>query len=190
MKVENIYPQISRKRRHFLLVRRAFWWVFLALGAACAVVNLALGAPWWCPVAIWGMLGVWQCVFSPDMVERNMISQTVKALWYACVLLALIDTLLAPGWAQFVIPLVGFAALVATAVFFFMDVNGQRQNMMPLIWLVLASLAGLAAAGLGWVKMSWPIITLGASAGALALLGLAAFPKNLWRELKKRFHTR
>jgi len=187
MKVDIIYPRISRKKQVFLRLRYVCRWCFLASAAACCAVNLCVGAPWWSLVVIWSLWSVWNCVLTPDMIERNLISQTVKGLWHVCILLALINGLLAPGWAQFVIPIVGFAAMTATTVFFFMDMRAQRQNIMPLIWLVLAGLVCFACASLGWLDMNWPMIVLGSISAALALTGILAFPRQLWQELKKRF---
>ena len=190
MKIDMVYPRVDRKRRAFFRIRPVCAYTFTFIAAACVIVNLAVGGAVWFPVALWGLWTLWRCVLSPDLVERNLCGQIVKALWYVCVLLALIDVCLAPGWAQFVIPIVGAAALIAAALFFFIDADGQRQNVMPLVWLVLFSLLALGAAGLGLVRMSWPVITLGACAGALALVGLLIFPGKLIKELRKRFHVR
>nr|MCR5004871.1 hypothetical protein [Clostridiales bacterium] len=133
--------------------------------------------------------GAWDLFVSPDVIEYSLIRQTSKAILFIAVLQALIDQLLVPGWAGFVIPISGAAALILTAIFFAIDVHTQKQNMMPMIWLILLSLLFFGATFIGWPELNWPMIVLGSVAAVLAVLGLILFHKEVWLELKKRFHT-
>ena len=98
MKVEITYPELDKVNIFFLKSRRIVKWLFLTAGAACVIVNISVKGKAWSAVAVWSLLTVWDMVFSPDNVEFNFISQIVKAVFHVCVLLALIDICLAPGW--------------------------------------------------------------------------------------------
>lgn len=190
MKVDMTYPVPPKKQRWFERLRSIMRWVFVSAAIVCPVVNIWIGGKAWCVVVLWAMWSVWKAFLSPDMVELNLISQTVKALLYSVILLALIDMCLASGWALFVIPIVSFGALIVTAVFFFSDMNRQRQNTMPMIWLTLFSLVAFVASFSGWPVMNWPMMVLGGVALFLSCIGLIAFRKALLLELKKRFHIK
>jgi hypothetical protein len=43
------------------------------------------------------------------------------------------------GWGSFVIPIVCFGTLVLLGVLFLSDLTKQRQNVMPMVWLIIAS---------------------------------------------------
>ena len=183
-----IYPVRTERVKLLETVGKIMEWLSLATCIACPIVNYFVGGKWWSAVVVWAVYSFWSIVLSPDMVERNMISQTVKVLWRTAVLLALIDHFLAPGWAHFVIPILGFSGLLITSVTYLADFNRQRQNAMPMIWLFLFSLAFSVAALLGWIQLNWPMMVLGGSSSALIILGVIAFREDLLLELKKRFH--
>ena len=39
-------------------------------------------------------------------------------------------------------------------------------------------------------RLNWPMITMGSLALVMALSGIIALHKDIWRELTKRLHTR
>ena len=190
MKVEITYPVPIKKGESFGIVRIIFRWIFIAVMFACPAVNIWIGGKAWSIVALWAILSVWQIIFLPDMVEYNMISQTVKVFLYGGILLALIDIFLAPGWAGFVIPGACCITLIVTAVFFFIDIDTQKHNTMPMIWLVIISLVSFAIAFSGLPVMNWPMIVLGGISSALSIMGIVAFHHDLLLEFKKRFHSK
>ena len=61
---------------------------------------------------------------------------------------------------------------------------------MPLIWEILFALVAFLVLFLEMDKLNWPMITMGGLASIMAVTGLIAFHKEIWRELKKRFHTK
>ena len=188
MKVNLTYPIAAKRSRFFDHFRRVAGYVFFLATLTCGIVNAIVGPPAWSLVAIWSMYTVWALLLNPDMVEMNLISQLVKVLWHASVLLWLIDHFLAPGWANFVIPILMFVILLVTAFVYALDRDKQRHNVMPLLWLIVFSIAGFVASMAGLTDFNWPFQVLGAITGALLIMGILFFHKDIWAELKKRFH--
>ena len=190
MKIDVTYPAAKRSfQRHRLL--NLLRWPMLAAAAACVIVNLAVGGLPWSAIVLAGLYMLWTLVLSPSLVEYNRISQTIKIISFACIMLVLIDVLITPGWVLGVMPIVCFGGLAAAGVLFFTDFERQKQNLLPLLLFILASLAGAAAgAPLCAQGERWAYIVLGAEAAGLLLVCIIAMGRDFPRELKKRFHTK
>lgn len=191
MKIEPAYPPISRRgfqRRR--LVKTVRWPVLLA-AYTCPVVNLCIGGKAWSVIVLMALYMLWTLVLSPDLVEYNRISQPIKLITCSCVLLALIDQLLAPGWAILVVPLVCFAGLLVSSILFFTDLQRQKQNMLPMLLLAVMALLG-AAVGLSvWHgEGRWTLAVMGSFSLALLITCVLILGREFTRELHRRFHTR
>ena len=137
MKINYTYPSLDKsnfKRQRLLKILK---WPFLVSAYASLIVNICVGGPWWCVIVIASLFMVWSLLFSIDLVEYNRISQFSKLVIYACILLYLIDIVLVPGWAIEVISIISFSSLIVVGVLFFTDFDRQKQNMMPLLFLIL-----------------------------------------------------
>ena len=189
MNIEIVYPNVGRPALFMTHFRKVLRWVLALAMITCPIVNLAVHGKAWCLVAVWVMLGVWDILAKPDVIEYSLLRQTVKITIYVSILLVLIDQLLAPGWASFVVPLVLTAALVVSVIFFVSDLHTQKQNMMPMIWLILISLVLSGVNLAGWERR-WPMIMLGSLSLLLTIVGLVVFHKEILLEIKKRFHVR
>ena len=153
-------------------------------GILCAALNLSIGGQAWSIVVLWSLWMVWSNLFAPALVEFNRISQTIKLIAQICILLMLINGLLAPGWAAMVVPIVCFSGLSLTGLLFFTGFDRQRQNGMPMLLLSAVCLA-VAIPGL----FVWPVQTrwvLGVM-GALALILFAACCSRLGPDLIRNF---
>ena len=189
MTYKNTYAPAQRgfDRKRMLRIWR---WPFLTAGFVCAVVNMAVGGPAWCLVVLWSLLMVWTDVFSVNMVEYNRVSQCVKISVQVSVLLFLIDVCLAPGWAFFVLPLVGFAAVAVAAVLFFSDLRRQRANVMPMFLLTAVLLLVSAVGSWIWDRWSWPMIVMAATSFGVMAACSAALGGGLLRAIGKYFHLK
>lgn len=157
----------------------------------CPVLNLVTGGKAWSIVVLMGLYMAWVLVLSPDLVEYNRISQCIKLITCSCVLLALIDIFLAPGWAIEVVPIVCFAGLAVCGVLFFTDLERQKQNMLPMLLLILLALAGSIVGLSLWHEESrWALAVMGVFAFSLLTACAAILGHGLLREFRRRFHTK
>lgn len=190
MDFEIIYPKIKKTSIAMLRVRYIFGLIFLAAAVVCPVVNIVLRGPAWSVIVLWALYMIWTLVLKAPLVERNLISQGVKLLVMTGILLVLIDRLLYPGWASFVVPIVGYASLIVLAILFFVNVSKQRHNVMPLVLLTLAIAIGSAIALFVFSETSWPMIVLAVTAAVLLVATVMILRARLFSEIVKRFHLR
>lgn len=190
MQIEMIYPKIKRRSLFMRRLRFVCGYVFLAAALICPVVNLLVGGPAWSVIALWSLYMVWTLLLKQPLVERNLLSQGVRLLADLSALLVLIDRLLCPGWAAFVVPLVDCAALAALCVLFFADMNKRRHNVMPLIAALVLSLTGSVLALFVFDLRTWPMIALASVSASLLAASAVALGGRLPAELHRRFHIR
>ena len=191
MKVDITYPALGKRKQVKRKLIKAAGLVLLSAAVICPIVNIAVGGKAWSLIVLLGLYMVWTLVLSPDLVEYNRISQFIKLLLCSCLMLILIELFLAPGWAEFVVPIVGFGGLIVCAALFFSDMERQRQNMLPMLTLIFLSAIG-SAAGLLWLRpeVVWPLEVMGALSLALLISCIIALGRGFLRELHKRFHTK
>jgi len=191
MKVEITYP--PRNVRNFQRHQIIGWakWPFLFAAYICPILNIATGGPAWSVVVLWSLWIVWSFSLSPDLVEINRISLFVKFIANSSILLILIDTLLAPGWAVEVVAIVCFGGLAVVGALFFTDIGRQKQNMMPILLLVAVSIVSSISGMIIWRQHDgvWALVVMGAFALALLVAGAIVLGNDFIREIKKRFHT-
>lgn len=191
MKVKITYPHgVKRKlqRRKFLRIAR---WPVLFAAVICPVLNLVTGGKAWSLIVLMALYMVWTLVLSPDLVEYNRISQFIKLITCSCVLLALIDIFLAPGWAIEVVPIVCVCALAVSGVLFFTDLERQKQNMLPMLLLIGLTLVGSIVGLCLWHEESnWALAVMGVFSLILLVACVVTLDKDFLRELRRRFHTK
>lgn len=188
MKININYPTIKKPTFHFENLRIILGTLMIPAALACVIVNLCIGGPAWSVVVIWSEIAIWRIFLSPDLLEFNLISQTIKPVFYAVILLALIHLLIVPTNASFIIPIVVFGALLTTTVFLFIDTKTQMHNIMPMFWAIFFSILVFILALCGVIRLTWPMIVLGCVAIGITLICIIRFKFELIEELKKRFH--
>lgn len=192
MHVKNTYPKItkvSRNRKRMLNIVR---WPFLAVSVAAPIVNLWIGGPLWSILVILTLVIVWKMILSPDLVEFNRISQSIKVTVWSSILIAAVDLLFVNNrFALFVIPIVCFAGLTNCIVLFFTDLEIQKHNMLPLINFIFVSIIGSAIALYFYHnEENWPLIVL-FCLSVLSLLSLIiVLGQDFKIEMQRRFHIK
>jgi hypothetical protein len=192
MKIEITYPpKNAREFQRQDLIDLAKW-PFLFTAYICPILNIVLGGPAWSVVVVWSLRMIWSFTFSPGLVEINRISLFVKFVTNASILLIMIDVLLSPGWAVLVVPIVCFSGLAVAGTLFFTDIDRQKQNMMPMLMLIIISFFASIPGIIIWRQHDglWALVVMGAFALALLVAGAKVLGNDFIREIKRRFHTR
>lgn len=190
MKIKITYPKVAKsKLERKKLIAITKWPIIIAI-VTCPIVNIAVGGKAWSLVVLWSIYMLWTLVISPDLVEYNRISQFVKLITLTSILLTIIDLCLAPGWAIEVVSILNFSALFVVGVLFFTDLERQKQNMMPLLFIIFYSIV-TAVIGLSLYheEDNWALAVMGGVAFLLLISMMIVLKGTFINEFKKRFHT-
>lgn len=191
MKIKITYPKVSPKIiKHQRLINFMKWPLLIAV-VICPIINLITGGKAWSLVVLMSIYMAWNLVISRDLVEYNRISQFVKLITLTSLLLITIDVFLAPGLALDAVPILIFSGLIVTSVLFFTDIEKQKQNIFPFLFLILLSIFS-SIIGLSFYheKDSWPLTVMGAVALFLLITLSITLKENIINELKKGFSVK
>lgn len=191
MKIKITYPKVSPKIiKHQRLINFMKWPLLIAV-VICPIINLITGGKAWSLVVLMSIYIAWDLVISRDLVEYNRISQFVKLITLTSLLLITIDVFLAPGWALEAVPILIFSGLIVTSVLFFTDIERQKQNIFPFLFLILLSIFS-SIIGLSFYheKDSWPLTVMGVVALFLLITLSITLKENIINELKKGFSVK
>lgn len=191
MKIKITYPKVSPKIiKHQRLINFMKWPLLIAV-VICPIINLITGGKAWSLVVLMSIYMAWNLVISRDLVEYNRISQFVKLITLTSLLLIIIDIFLAPGWALDAVPILIFSGLIVTSVLFFTDIERQKQNIFPFLFLILLSIFS-SIIGLSFYheKDSWPLTVMGVVALFLLITLSITLKENIINELKKGFSVK
>ena len=191
MNIKNIYPLSNNKEFNKRKLLNILRWPFILSAILSVIVNVIVGGVWWSVIVVMGLYMVWHLAIQTDLVEYNRISQFIKATIYSCVLMLLIDTFLISGWALDVISIVSFASVFISGVLLFTDLNRQKQNMLPIFYLILIaviwSIIGLSTA---LEINSWSLIVLACITIGFLLAIIVVLRGDFIREIRSRFHLK
>lgn len=191
MKIKITYPKVSPKIiKHQRLINFMKWPLLIAV-VICPIINLITGGKAWSLVVLMSIYMAWDLVISRDLVEYDRISQFVKLITLTSLLLITIDVFLAPGWALDTVPILIFSGLIVTSVLFFTDIERQKQNIFPFLFLILLSIIS-SIIGLSFYheKDSWPLTVMGVVALFLLITLSITLKENIINELKKGFSVK
>lgn len=191
MKIKITYPKVSPKIiKHQRLINFMKWPLLITV-VICPIINLITGGKAWSLVVLMSIYMAWDLVISRDLVEYNRISQFVKLITLTSLLLITIDVFLAPGWALEAVPILIFSGLIVTSVLFFTDIEKQKQNIFPFLFLILLSIFS-SIIGLSFYheKDSWPLTVMGVVALFLLITLSITLKENIINELKKGFSVK
>lgn len=192
MNVKCTYPSIKRgsgNRKRMLSVLR---WPLIGIIIASGIVNICIGGPLWSVIVAFSIYMLWTLVLSPDLVEYNRTSQSIKVVFWSSILLALVDILFEIRFALFVIPIVCFGGMTVCIVLFFTNLETQKHNMLPLVNFIFVSMIGSSVALYFHhdAANDWPfIVLLGLSVIFLFAL-IVVLGQDFRREMKRRFHIK
>lgn len=184
------YPKQRKSRLFMYYLRKILRLLFILAIITCPLVNYLTEGPAWCVVVIWAILFAWRMFLMPDIIEFTSIGSVFRVGTFAITETTLIGVILSPGWLGFVLPIIAFSTLIVSGFLFVLNIGKQQNNIMPLIWEIFFELVAFVVLFAEMPKLNWPTITMGGVAAFMAVTGLLIFHGAIWRELKKRFHTK
>ena len=192
--------QIPKMQVHITYPKPAahsFWWrnrrelmrgLFGFVAYACGLINIATGGQPWALAAIGGLAVVWIAVFYRPLVENTAIKKITDVGGAVCLYLFLLDWIFGGNWSGFVSPIVFFADLIVAGIYFLAYFKKEKRNFLPLFELTLAGLVAIFCGLVGWSRLDWPLIVVGAVSMALVVLTAALHTQEIAVEFKKKIH--
>ena len=188
MRIE--YRGKDRSRTFSYNLKRVLKFIVFLAFFICPAVNWFTGTPWWSAVADCAMVFFWVEFLSRDVLENNTVNQIFRIGSFAIIETTLIGLLISRGWLSFVLPIIGFGTLILSGLFFLINLDRHRNSIMPLILELIIAMAAFIAVYFTTGHLNWPMITLGGLAFLMSASGIFVFHKDIWTELRKRFHTK
>jgi len=191
MEINCTYPEVKQKTLYKDALLNWIRIILIAGGIISLSINLAVGGKLWFIIVFWSIWMVYSELIYPDLVSYNRISQFIKFVINACVLLILINYILSPLWLVGTVPSICFGSLIIVGFLFFTDLRRQKDNMLPIFNFIILCIAGsIVGLSLNHENAVWPLATmLGVSISLLVAL-VITLGGDFIRECKKIFSVR
>lgn len=184
------YPEKDKNSLFLYHLRKILKNIMILGFFSCPIVNYFVKGKAWCFVALWGIFIVWRLFLEPDVLEYISIGQIFRTSAYAIIEVALVGIFLSPGWLLFVLPLVGLGCLVLSITAFFIRLDLHKNETSSLLLEDVVALAATGVVYLATGTLQWPMIALAGLALTCLVMGTIVFHKEIWRDVRKRLHTR
>lgn len=191
MKIKITYPKVAKEKIKRKKIIDFIKWPLLIAIIICPILNIVTGGKAWSLVVLMSIYMLWTLVISPDLVEYNRISQFVKLIAETSVLLTIIDVFLVSGWGVETISILNYCGLIIAGILFFTDLERQKQNMFPLLFLIFFSIiSSIIGLSVYHKEDNWALAVMGGIAIILLIAIITVLKDYLINEFKKRFHTK
>lgn len=190
MKIKITYPLVAKKKLERKKIINIVRWPLLIAVIICPIMNIVTGGKPWSLIVLMSIYMLWTLVLSPDLVEYNRISQLVKLITLTSVLLTIIDVFFGSGWIIEVDGILKYCGLIVAGVLFFTDLERQKQNMLPLLFLIFFAItSSIVGLSIYHGEDNWSLAVMGGIAVILLIAIIIVLGDYLLKEIKKRFHT-
>ena len=184
-----VYPIPKSQSRFFRILRFVMSILFLTAALTCLIVNFFVGGKWWSMIVLWSLIMVWRLIFSPRLVEFSLFAHIARTYFYVVVLLILIDRFLAPGWAETVIPIVSFGALLTMAIVYYAIYDRKSRHIMSVFVFGVFSILLIPYSLHSWPITNWIAFAFALASFVLFLVNVIINRKEILYELKTRFRV-
>lgn len=184
-----IYPLPAQQRSFYRYLRYYSRFALIIAGLTCLIVNYFTGGKAWSIIVVWSLFSIWRLFFSLRLVEFSIYSHAIKVTFYLVILLILIDSLLAHGWAQTVVPIVLFGYFLVMFILYFAIYSRKQRHLVSIMMLGLLNLVMIPYSIHSWPIDNWLAFAFGLSSLILFIIMIILNFKELRYEIKARFLT-
>lgn len=184
-----IYPLPNRQHSFYRYLRHYSRIAFIFAGLVCLLINFLVKGKAWSIIVVWSLFSFWRLFFSLRLVEFSIYSHAIKIIFYLVVLLILIDSLLAPGWAQTVIPIVLFGYFLIMFILYFVIYSRKQRHLVSIMMLGVLNLVMIPYSIHSWPIDNWLAFAFGLSSLVLFIIMVIVNWKDIKYELQARFLT-
>lgn len=185
-----IYPIPTRQNMFYKRTRMIALFTFILASLVCVILNIIFKGKPWCLIVLWSLFSIWQLVFSLKLVEYSVFSHLSSIFIYVIVLLWIIDTFIAPGWASTVIPIVFFAAMLLMFIIYFATYDRKHRHLFSIMLLGISSIVSIPLFTNSWPIKNWLAFAFQIASAILFIVLLVINWKDVLFELKVRFKAK
>lgn len=182
-----VYPIPVKQSQFYRKLRSICRIVFIIAAIVCVLINIIFKSKPWSLIVLWSLFSVWQLVFSLNLTEYSIFSHIVSIFLYLIVLLVIIDAFISPGWADTVVPIVFFGALLVMTIIYFSTYERKQRHIYSMFILGLLSIIGIPYYTHSWPIKNWLAFSFQIATSVLFIVLLIINRKDILIELKTRF---
>ncbi|MEG1805452.1 MAG: DUF6320 domain-containing protein [Clostridia bacterium] len=190
MKIEINYPITNSKKYVLYHARKISLYIMTLAVIVCGIVNLAVGGTPWFFYVLGGVVLFWRIFLHWGILDNTIMQKFWDISVTTCVYLIIVFWITGGTWLYDVLPIVAFSMFIVLNALYYLDYRNKRQNIMPLIWLVILSLIYIVVALCIKVEFGWEMIVLSSITGATVIASAIFYRQPIKNELIKRFHVR
>lgn len=182
-----VYPIPKKQSQVYRRIRNIVRIVFLISALVCVLINLLTKGKPWSLIVLWSLFSLWQTVFSLELIEYSIFSHISSIFIYIIVLLIIIDRFIAPGWADTVVPIVFFGALLIMSIIYFATYERKDRHIYSIFVLGVISILGIPYYTHSWPIKNWLGFSFQIATFVLFIVLIIINRKDIMIELKTRF---
>lgn len=182
-----VYPIPKKQSQVYRKIRNIVRIVFLISALVCVLINLLTKGKPWSLIVLWSLFSLWQTVFSLELIEYSIFSHISSIFIYIIVLLIIIDRFIAPGWADTVVPIVFFGALLIMSIIYFVTYERKDRHIYSIFVLGVISILGIPYYTHSWPITNWLGFSFQIATFVLFIVLIIINRKDIIIELKTRF---
>lgn len=189
MNIKYTYPKPKRKKQIRRTLKIITRYLFIFAGFVTLTLNTIIGGSAWSLVVVYSMYFAWNSFINTDLVEYNLISQSIKFISNSCILLILLSIIYdVSPLIENVVPYIAITSVIIMTILYLSDMERQKRNLFPILLFVIVT---VIAAGIYVITPSyndWEMPVMGIMSLSFLILCLMSLRGEFLRELHKRFH--
>ena len=182
-----VYPVPRKQSQFYRRLRFVMRIVFIVAALVCILVNILTKTKPWSLIVLWSLISLWNLIFSLNLTEYSIFSHISSFFIYVVILLIIIDKFIAPGWADTVVPIVFFCALLTMTIVYFATYEKKERHIYSIFVLGLMCIIGIPYYTHSWPIKNWLAFSFQIATFVLFVFLLIINRKDIILELKTRF---
>ena len=189
MNIKYTYPKPKRKKQVRKALKTVTFYVFIFAAFITLMLNLIIGGSPWSLVVVYSMYFVWTSFIDTDLVEYNIVSQSIKFISNSCVLLILLSIIYSvTPLIENVVPYIVIGSIIIMTILYFSDMQRQKRNLFPIILFIFVTLIPAFVYTINPSYNDWEMPVMGILSLSFLILCLMSLRGEFISELTKRFH--
>lgn len=189
MNISYAYPKPIRKKQVRRALKTITRYLFIFASFITLTLNAIVGGSAWSLVVVYSMYFAWTSFIDTDLVEYNIVSQSIKFISNSCIILILLSIIynITP-LIENVVPYIVIASVIAMTILYLSDMERQKRNLFPILLFIFVTIIAASVYVINPSYNDWEMPVMGIMSLSFLILCLMSLRGEFLRELQKRFH--